>query len=79
MARPNNRQSRSVGNIGDVLKHAALIGLAELLASRGSPLSFVDTHAFLLHAPLADPSRWQRAGDELTAKHPAYRRYAEIE
>ena len=74
-----NRQSRSVGNLGDILKHAALVELAALLASRGARVSHVDTHTFLLHAPPADRAKWTREVDELVARHPAYARYAERE
>ena len=74
-----NRQSRSVGNLGDILKHAALVELASLLASRGAPVSHVDTHTFLLHAPAADRARWTREVDDLAARHPAYARYAALE
>ncbi len=76
MARPTNRQSRSVGNLGDILKHAALVELASMLAARGAPVSYVDTHCFLLHAPLADPERWHREIEAHVERHPAYERYA---
>jgi len=78
MGRPANRQSRSVGNLGDILKHAALVEIAAMLAARGS-VRFVDTHAFLLHAAPSDPERWGREIDDLVARHPAYARYAALE
>lgn len=78
MTRPVNRQSRSVGNLGDILKHAALTELAYVLAERG-PVSFVETHTFLLHSPIADLERWGREVDALVAKHRAYARYAALE
>ncbi len=77
MARPTNRQSRSVGNLGDVLKHGVLVELAGRLAS--PTLRYVDTHTFLLHAPAADPVRWSNEIDALVAAHPAYARYAALE
>lgn len=75
MARPINRQSRSVGNLGDILKHAALFQLASALAKKG-PVRYVDTHTYLLHAPLADAERWHREVDDLLATRPAYAGYA---
>lgn len=79
MPRPTNRQYRSVGNLGDILKHAALVELASLLAETRSSVCWVETHTFLLHAALADPERWNREIDALVAEHPAYARYAAIE
>jgi hypothetical protein len=54
-----NRQFANVGNLGDILKHAALTSLVELLYTRGERLLSVDTHAFLLEAPCPDPTRWR--------------------
>lgn len=79
MARPTNRQIRSVGNLGDILKHAALTELASLLAESHSPVAYVDTHTFLLHAPIADEERWNREVGGLLAAQPAYARYVELE
>ncbi len=77
MARPTNRQSRSVGNLGDILKHGVLVELAGRLAS--PTLRYVDTHTYLLHAPAADPARWSRELDALVVAHPAHARYAALE
>ena len=74
-----NQQSRSVGNRGDILKHAALVELASLLAGRDAPVAWVDTHTFLLHAPAADRETWSRETDGLVARHPAYARYAGLQ
>lgn len=71
-----NPQTRNVGNLGDVLKHAALLELASLLASRGPAVRYVETHTFLLHAPPADPERWRRDVHALAASRPTYARYA---
>lgn len=76
MLRSQNRQVRSVGNLGDILKHAAIVELGQALAGAFGPVLFVDTHAFLLHAPPSDPARWQREVDERLARFPAYARYA---
>lgn len=77
MTRPTNRQSRSVGNLGDILKHGVLVELAGRLAS--PTLRYVDTHTFLLHAPPAELPRWNREMDALVVAHPAYARYAALE
>lgn len=71
-----NPQTRNVGNLGDVLKHAALLEIASLLAQRGAAVRYVETHTFLLHAPPADPERWRRDVDALAASRRAYARYA---
>lgn len=76
MARMQNRQLGNVGNLGDVIKHAALVELASLLVARSpSRVSFVDTHAFQLHAPLPDRARWEREVSTLESRHPAYAGY----
>jgi len=74
-----NRQSGNVGNLGDIIKHAALVELASLLVGTGEPVSFVDTHTFRLHAPLAMPERFHREVAEHLKQYPAAARYFEIE
>lgn len=76
MLRSENRQTRSVANLGDILKHAAIVELGHTLAEHFGAVLFVDTHSFLLHAPPHDLARWQREVDERLARHPAYARYA---
>jgi hypothetical protein len=70
---------RQLGNVGDILKHAALVELAAWLARERADVSFVDTHTFQLQAPLPDRARWEREVDALAARHPAYERYATLE
>ncbi|NUO54140.1 MAG: hypothetical protein HOV80_35280 [Polyangiaceae bacterium] len=70
-----NPQTRSVGNLGDVLKHAALFEISSLLARSASTVHWVDTHAFLLHAPMSDQERWDREVEALLERSPAYARY----
>lgn len=79
MARVTNRQMGNVGNLGDIIKHAALMDLAFFLARTHPEVSYVDTHAFLLHAPLADRDRWNREVDALAAVHAGYARYAVLQ
>jgi hypothetical protein len=81
MARVVNRQLGHVGNLGDIIKHAALLELATMLA-RGGPthgVSFVETHTFQLHAPLPEPDRWTKQIASHRSKHAAYMRYEEAE
>lgn len=59
MADPNV-QDRNVGNRGDVVKHVALVALADLLRARNPGLvRHVETHTFRLHAPLPDAAAWR--------------------
>ncbi len=56
----SNIQDRNVGNVGDIVKHAALVALAELLRRRDAGLvRHVETHTFRLVAPLPDPAGWR--------------------
>jgi 23S rRNA A2030 N6-methylase RlmJ len=70
-----NRQSGHVGNLGDIIKHAALVELASMLGEMASPVSFVDTNTFLLHAPLANAERFGRESQAHVDKHPVAARY----
>ncbi|MBY0492643.1 MAG: DUF4145 domain-containing protein [Cyanobacteria bacterium] len=72
-----NKQFANVGNLGDILKHAALTSLVELLHTRGQRLLSVDTHAFLLEAPCPDPSRWLVEAQRECSHHPAFGSYIE--
>jgi superfamily I DNA/RNA helicase len=73
-----NLQHRNVGNVGDILKHAALIALADVLevaSAKEAPI-YLDTHAFQYSASLPDAARWNRKLESLLGDFPAYRRYA---
>ena len=72
-----NKQFANVGNLGDILKHAALVSLVELLHARGQRLLSVDTHAFLLEAPCEDPARWLVEAQRECSHHPAFGSYIE--
>jgi len=74
-----NPQSRSVGNLGDILKHAALFELASLLAELHAPVRYIETHTYLLDAPPADLGRWRREVDGLVSKNPANAGYVALE
>ncbi len=73
---PVNKQDRNVGNRGDILKHAALVALAELMAPR-SGLRYLETHAYRLVAP-CDAERWHRGVRSFRGES-GYDRYAALE
>jgi hypothetical protein len=52
-----------------------LVEIASMLAGLGAKVGYVDTHAFLLHAPHSDVDHWQRDIAKLVEKYPAYARY----
>lgn len=55
-----NVQDRNVGNVGDIVKHAALVALAGLLRRRNAGLvRHVETHTFRLVAPIPEPALWR--------------------
>ncbi|MEJ2343928.1 MAG: hypothetical protein P8076_06880 [Gammaproteobacteria bacterium] len=72
----HNKQTGNVGNGGDILKHASLMHLAQLLACSHprSTINYLDTHAFLLRAPLAN-REWNAQVQGLAVAHEAYRGY----
>lgn len=74
-----NLQQNNVGNLGDILKHAALDALARLFTIPGTvPVNYLDTHAYLLHARLANPE-WHSETESLQATDAAYRGYVGLE
>lgn len=75
-----NVQHGNVGNLGDILKHAALADLGYALRDRvGSDVCYVETHSFLLSAPIADGHEWARISGEWAGSHPGYDRYIDLE
>jgi hypothetical protein len=65
-----NIQDRNVGNRGDVVKHIALVALADLLRARNPGLvRHVETHTFRLFAPL--PERAPSPGGGALNRAPA--------
>lgn len=62
-----NVQVRNVGNRGDIVKHAALVALAERLRARNAGLvRHVETHTFQLQAEVPDRGRWEAEVARLT-------------
>ncbi|MCE5278856.1 MAG: ATP-dependent helicase [Planctomycetaceae bacterium] len=76
-----NVQYRNVGNLGDIYKHAALVSLGNLLASRklGKTINYLDTHAFVPEAPVKNRDQWNRDIAKLKGEHPSYGAYYDIE
>lgn len=75
----SNRQLGNVGNLGDLLKHGALVSLLDLLLERHQRVVWVDTHAFLLEAPCPAPHAWRSDAAREAVSHPGLRRYIALE
>ena len=72
----SNPQHRNVGNLGDILKHAALMNLAKMLIGRRrSRFAYIETHAFMLEAPCPNPKQWRQATQAELTKYAAYNDY----
>lgn len=76
-----NKQLKNVGNLGDILKHGALVRLAQLMRNRAikAPLLYFDTHAFLLQAPWNEELSWKRAVNQQLAAYPYYKDYVRLQ
>lgn len=75
-----NPQVRNASNLGDIIKHAALVSLIDVLAARTpGALVYVDTHTFLLETDCTNPDRWRaEVATEATA-HAAAQTYRDAE
>lgn len=76
-----NQQAENVGNLGDILKHGALVRLARVAAQRAirGPVTYIESHAFLLNSPWNNPLKWKQNINTQLAKHPAYTDYVRME
>lgn len=76
-----NEHLENVGNLGDILKHGALVRLAKLMSTKAikAPLLYFDTHAFQLNAPWNNKLKWKQAVNQELAKHPYYKDYVRLE
>ncbi|MFW5966046.1 MAG: hypothetical protein ACOCV2_00955 [Persicimonas sp.] len=76
-----NKQLDNVGNLGDILKHGALVRLAKLMSTKAikAPLLYFDTHAFLLNAPWNNTLKWKQTVNQELAEHPYYKDYVRLE
>lgn len=79
-AGPQNKQYNNVGNTGDILKHAALLELAQLISEQpgDAALNYLDTHAFVAEAPVAN-ANWRDEAQALVERWPAYARYLALQ
>lgn len=73
-----NIQDNNVGNIGDILKHAALVNLLPILKAEKNKVTCLDTHTYRLDSELANTD-WQSDVDRYLSSYPAYRKYIECE
>lgn len=76
----NNLQDNNVGNLGDIIKHAALLELAKLIQSRNptTAIHYVDTHAYKLIAGLSNVL-WREDVGVLLQEYSAYKSYYDLE
>jgi 23S rRNA A2030 N6-methylase RlmJ len=76
----NNIQNHNVGNLGDIIKHTALLQLACLIWVRNErvPINYVDTHAYVLRGKLANEN-WWRVVTRLRDNFSAYQAYINLE
>lgn len=78
-----NIQFKNVGNLGDILKHGALVNLMQEITSamnhHSSPsaLCYIDFHTFLAKAPFPQHSAWEQRMKDLN--DPAYDKYIEMQ
>ena len=74
-----NEQYGNAGNLGDILKHGALVELAVMMSAPGTgPVSYVETNTFILRAPIANNNWQEEVAVELNS-WPGYQRYYERE
>jgi hypothetical protein len=74
-----NEQYGNVGDLGDILKHGALVELAVMTNTQDSrPVTYVETNTFLLRAPVANKNWQEEVAVELSS-WPRYQRYYERE
>lgn len=57
-----NIQYKNVGNLGDILKHAALINISRVIPKN---TLYVDFHTFQIHAPFSDYENWKKNVENL--------------
>ena len=74
-----NEQYGNVGDLGDILKHGALVELATMMSTLDAgPVTYVETNTFLLQAPIAN-DKWQEEVAVELNSWPGYQRYYDRE
>ena len=79
MIRAMNKQDSNVGNLGDILKHAALVSLLDMFLEGEEPIVWVDTHAYALEATCPNVPRWRREVTAELAGSPDFQRYVDLQ
>lgn len=75
----SNLQDNNVGNLGDILKHAALIQLVKVFSdSIEGTKYYLDSHSYLYQSRLAS-GIWHEQAAELLASSKHYQEYIDIE
>ena len=78
-----NPQHGVVGNLGDVIKHAALVAVAGWLREHvnGADVNYLETHAFQVEAPFGRGGRaeWDETVARKSGQWPAYKAYTDLE
>ena len=75
----SNKQDGNVGNLGDILKHAALVQLAKIFANQVKGTKYyLDSHSYLYQSFLANP-RWQIESQTLLVQSGLYKDYIDLE
>ena len=74
-----NLQDRNVGNLGDILKHAALLQLAKIFAEQVTEKKYyLDSHSYLYQSQLANPA-WQEQTQALLSQSALYQDYLQTQ
>ncbi|MDH5409704.1 MAG: hypothetical protein OEY00_13915 [Gammaproteobacteria bacterium] len=74
-----NPQDGNVGNLGDVLKHAALVQLAKLFAEHMSGEKYyLDSHSYLYQSNLVN-TEWRQQTAALRSQSVLYQDYIDLE
>lgn len=76
-----DERTSNAGNYGDILKHGALVRLAQLAAKRAirGPVTYIDTHARCVHCSWDNPLKWKQRINAKLGRHSAYTEYVRKE
>jgi predicted nucleotidyltransferase len=80
--RQPNPQIKNVGNLGDILKHAALAQFAQLASQNrkeGESVVYLDSHAFTLESDCPDREKWRQEVKSAERRGTGYQRYFQAE
>ena len=73
-----NLQEDNVGNLGDILKHAALLQLIRFFNGLAGRKAYLDTHCYLLQGRLVNPN-WSAEVHGLLQAYPLYHDYLRVQ